>query len=774
MQWFTRLLFLACFFSVCSSAQQPDPQQETTAGNYDIRQSTELGYRFTTQTGNRSVFDTIVNEHTGLRLLDESLDVHSLNNAGLLFDSFSLSAFGLGGEPASVVRLRASRNKLYNFNANFRRDHNFWDYNLLANPLNPPSSVPFVPILNSPHRFEVVRRMSDYNLTLLPQSRVRLRLGYARNLSQGPSFTGFHADDIGGEETLLFQPWRQTQDSYQLGLDARVLPRTSISYDQFFQYTRGDNSQLGRNFNFQLVNGVPVDLGLVFNTQLFIPCDSLSINTRTAPPTAAATCNGFLGYSRFAPSRTSSPTEQLGFQSNYFKKLEMSGRLMYSTSTDKAPTIAELFDGFMAGSRLRQYDFAGAGRSRRVTVAADFGLTWQLSDRVRLTDSFRFHDLRLPGFGNSLQNSFFAVSMLIAPNVFNPALCPPPFTAPACPQHSFGSGADVTNQASSTFLGQEYKTNLLQLEYDVTRRLRLRLGYRYRNRLITQRGLTLEQLIFFPPRANRDVCLALALQPNGTCVANLQSTITQDTEINEHSLIAGANSRFFKGDIFRVNGDVELFWADNFFTRLNPRQSQRYRARASFQPAPWANLSLAVNIMERRNHSAGIGFTGRDRNFSFNTLLAKNDWLGLDLSYDFTRVFSRVNICFVSTTAAPSTPVCDTDPVLLQTISFYDTRTHFGRAALMWRPVPRLTTHLGASATSAGGDTLFLNPLMPTGPLRSLYLWPSADLALALRKGLEWRLAWGDYDYNEHSAAGPTLPRDFRAQTGTAALRYSF
>src|SRR5256885_10425333 len=49
-------------------------------------------------------------------------------------------------------------------------------------------SLPQFTVTNSPHRFEIVRRMTDYNLTFFPQSRVRLRLGYGRNVSAGPSF----------------------------------------------------------------------------------------------------------------------------------------------------------------------------------------------------------------------------------------------------------------------------------------------------------------------------------------------------------------------------------------------------------------------------------------------------------------------------------------------------------------------------------------------------------------------------------------------------------
>src|SRR5262245_20048062 len=117
LQFDSRIAGLSCvlFVSLCAGAQQRAPQEGTTAGNYNIRQAVEFGYRFTGQAGNRDVFNSIVDEHTGPRLLDQSLEVHSLNNAGLLFDALSFSAFGLGGEPASVIRLRTYKNKLYNF-----------------------------------------------------------------------------------------------------------------------------------------------------------------------------------------------------------------------------------------------------------------------------------------------------------------------------------------------------------------------------------------------------------------------------------------------------------------------------------------------------------------------------------------------------------------------------------------------------------------------------------------------------------------------------------
>jgi opacity protein-like surface antigen len=50
---------------------------------------------------------------------------------------------------------------------------------------------------------------------------------------------------------------------------------------------------------------------------------------------------------------------------------------------------------------------------------------------------------------------------------------------------------------------------------------------------------------------------------------------------------------------------------------------------------------------------------------------------------------------------------------------------------------------------------------------------PSASLAFDISKSLTYKAGWNYYDYNEKSLPGPTLPRDFRGNTFTLALRYT-
>ncbi len=48
------------------------------------------------------------------------------------------------------------------------------------------------------------------------------------------------------------------------------------------------------------------------------------------------------------------------------------------------------------------------------------------------------------------------------------SVCPAPYTAATCPNHGASSPADVVNGPTSTFLGQNLRSNTFQLQYDFT------------------------------------------------------------------------------------------------------------------------------------------------------------------------------------------------------------------------------------------------------------------------------------------------------------------
>src|SRR3984957_11540198 len=260
------VIFIVAFFLSPAARAQDDSGESKgiNSGGYNIHQTIEFGYRAREISGNMDTYNTFENLGSGLRLFDYSLRMRSLDHSGLLFDNLTFSNFGYGGDPNDVTRLRIEKNKWYDFRLLFRRDKNFWDYNLYANPLNPAAlnppgstttgcfattvgtppvvapvvcSSPAVPINNSPHSMDLVRRMQDYELTLMPQSKIQVRLGYSRNRNEGP---GFFTTD-GGTISDFNQNYSYSTNAYQAGVDIKILPRTTISYDQFLSYFKQDN-----------------------------------------------------------------------------------------------------------------------------------------------------------------------------------------------------------------------------------------------------------------------------------------------------------------------------------------------------------------------------------------------------------------------------------------------------------------------------------------------------------------------------------------------------
>ncbi len=122
--------------------QTADESKGKTAGNYTIQQTVEFGYRDSMIGGNLNNYDTFDNLQSGVRLFDYTVDMRSINHMGVFFDSLTFSNFGYGGDPNDLSRLRIEKNKWYDFRALFRRDKNTWNYNLMANPLNPTSFSP--------------------------------------------------------------------------------------------------------------------------------------------------------------------------------------------------------------------------------------------------------------------------------------------------------------------------------------------------------------------------------------------------------------------------------------------------------------------------------------------------------------------------------------------------------------------------------------------------------------------------------------------------------
>lgn len=717
----------------------PAASTEKTLGPYVMSQSVEFGYRFTDVSSqtlspgeptNFAMYDTLVNLHSGPRLIEQTLALRSPTHSGVLFDNLYVNSFGFGGDPNDLARVEISKDSWYDFRGLFRRDWNFFNYDLLANPLNPSTSNPSIPVNFSPHNFNSVRRMTDLDLAIKPEAVVSLRLGYGRNTSEGPTLTTIpEASDAELIETTLFQTLRVTSDSYRVGVDFRLLPKTTISYDQFVVHTKYATLWQDTNFNWMLPNGVPADLGISWNTPAGSPCSAPFI---PAPPTANPACSIYLAYNRSNPFTTTTPTEQLSIRSKLIPRVDFFGRVSYS-STSMSGQFSDFFNGFYPDQLIRQFTTAGPLTGKRINVNADVGATIQLTKRLRLIDQFRFYNFRIPSLWNSVYTTWTGTSALTPVGL---------------------SPDSVDNTLFSRFLAENTKSNETRLAYDFTSHLGASFGYRYSTTLYTHMGL------------NNDLT-------------------TGDVDMDLDVVDVHANTGllaiwFHDGDKLRANFDAELTSADNFLTHTSPLSSYLYRARVHYRPVRWMTLAATADVYQARNGVPQISYSRHNRNFGFVATAARNDRLAVELAYNFNDIASNAFICFqyLSPTLPPGTGLCAADTEggsPFQLYQTYSSQDNYGSADVLVKPLKRLTTKLGYSIVSVNGSATIINPLQPYGSLKSNYHRPLVEVDYEFARGWTGIARWNYYEYLEKTAFfGPTAPRSFHANLTTVGLRYAF
>ena len=716
-------------FLLSASAQTPDPQpKETTAGGYTIHQSIDFGGRVVDTAGSNAMYDTLVNLQSGPRILSQTFDIHALaNSSHPLFDDLSESSSGYGGDPYDVTTLRMSKGKIYKFQGLFRRDRQYFDYDLLDNPLVPAGLISngytFPQVTSSPHLFNTVRRMTDVSLTLFPISKLSFRTGYSHNTDEGPSYSSQH----NGADVLFFQNWRNSTDTWMGAVDWKPVSKTTLTFEENVTHYKGDTDWQLTGLNLQLANGTPVTLG--FDNVAVPSCGDGNppiLSSSTTPPTANPTCNGFLQYFRTAPTRTLFPTEEFRFQSASIKNIQMNGDVRYTGGKMNLPAYTEFFNGSDRGTRA--FTTTGLDHGKRIDVSADFGILWQISEKFSLADQFDFVDFREPALSNLSEIDQAGNSLLVPPGPPQP---------PA-----------VT--LASTFLGMKTKTNTLTATWEPVEKASISLGYRYQERDIR----------WVMP-------LSTDVYANGT-----SSTVP----IDENAGILGF--AFQPTREWKINAKVEASFDDKSYTQLSPRQLYHYYVQSRYKPIGWATITGTFNDLERRDNITLVNHLDHIRSLALGATLMPNPRYGFDLSYGYNDVFSRTTLCYAST-PAPVGPGAGAAPADCGTntnlgTGYYDAPTEYGSFAIMFAPVKTLRANVGYQISAVNGTTEFLNPREVPGTLQSKYQSPFINLAWTFHP--EWTLkgGWNYYGYGEDGPVGPTSPRNFHANITTLAMHYEF
>ncbi len=182
------------------------------AGKYTVSNAFDVGYRFASIGGNHDLYRASVNYGNGLRLLQGRLQLHSTDGQRPVLDELSIRSSGLAGDPYQAVQIRAGKNGLYRYDSQYRlvQYHNR------------------LPALwSGEHGLTVQRTMQNHEITLFPDSKLALVLGYDRNTRTGPGFASVGTTDTFGvldaRNFLRYQAdLRQSNRQYRMGFTARL------------------------------------------------------------------------------------------------------------------------------------------------------------------------------------------------------------------------------------------------------------------------------------------------------------------------------------------------------------------------------------------------------------------------------------------------------------------------------------------------------------------------------------------------------------------------
>jgi len=767
------------------AAPIPAPETQISApAGYTIHQSVDLGGRLANTTGSGAMYDTLVNLQSGPRVQGETFDLRALpGTKNTLVDTLTAFSTGYGGDPNSFTKLSASKGKLYDFSGIFRRDRQYFDYDLLGNanipagqsiPIGPTGaptgSFPWPQESQSPFLFNTVRRMTDINLTIHPLSRVVYRAGYSQNIFEGPSLTpgGY---GVSKYDMLLQEYQRNSTDDFTAALDWKLLPRTTLTFAEEIDHYKADSyfTMAPQDFIVQEADGAKAAINDYDSQTPYSKsaCNANSIGTTpifsAAPapgglPVINAACAVVTSYLRSQPTRIIYPTEIFRLQSSTIKNLSMNGNVRYTQANMNLPNYYDSYQGLNGTTRSLTY--TAVAKAHRAVIAADYGVVWQASKTISLAEQVDYSSAHQPGFSTITSATTLSTPSTPGNETIN-------YAGPLTTTHAAAGtptieGSGGVGVLSPGYFGQSFFTNNLTGTWDATARATFSLTYRYRDHVIAQ-------------GSPHNAPLAIGSTDDGTV------TIHENGGLFNIALRPSAN--------WNINGTVEILYDDNAFTGVSPRQTKHYRMHTMWRPRPWATISGAFNDLERHNNTnnnqaavaAGddpyegpLNHVDHSRIASLGAVLSPSEHWSVDFNYAYSDVYAATNICYdngatatqpgtASMKASGAPNVCPgvftrgstTQLADWFARDFMDAPTQFGSAAIVFTPFNKIHSSIGYTISSVNGSQFFNDARAVNGSLDSTYQSPFVKLAWTIHPGLTWKAEYNFYGYGEGGPSGP-------------------
>jgi len=720
------LLGLITLFVATARAQQaapsPSPKADGTVnetpdavGDYNVVSSLEFGYRGIRVGGDVNKYKSDLNYKAGPRVFDSSFLMKSKDGSGGLFDTLLVTSTGWGADPQGNVRVSAENAKWYRFEGSYRR---FKYYRFLNNFANPnwvfsPATFSVAPKqFTGEHNNDRRMQLGDFDLTILPKNQtIRFNIGFSPERVSGVAFTNYHS---GGNEFNLPSNVRSRANDFRVGADGKLGP-LDFSFLQGFRRFRDDGT---------------IDVGITPGINLNPTVATLTSFHRDEP------ARGSVNYTRFS------------LHSLIAKKLDITGRIVHTKATSEF-TLAETFTGRNWNPRVTGWPpsppaatpnilnlgrYVVTGETERPNTLGDVGITWLVTDNLRISNTFRVEDFEIDG--TAVFSDFFSITR--------------------------GSGATLRTDtvgfnnldANRTTNYRKYQ-NTFEGDYQFNNRFAMHLGYRYGKRNIEEsfEGFNLGSNGSLTPAAVRTAEII-------------------DEENHTHAVLGGFKARPAKN--WSLYFDAEHGTADNVFTRIGNYDYTNIRGKSRYSPHKRLSLNLAVIAKNNANPSEIAGVSLEDFGVSIKSRVFTSsiDWtatsnVSFNTGYNFNWVNSDAVVeYFFNSVRHPFGR------------SLYYMRNHYFFFDTVARLHPRATlyaayrinkdTGQGGRIADPTGNPGFLIASYPMS-----FQTPEARLSIKLSRRLDWNVGYQYYNYNESAAVGPR-PQNYHSHLPYTSLRVYF
>jgi hypothetical protein len=568
-------------------------------------------------------------------------------------------------------------------------------------------SVPPKPVTGE-HGFNTETKMGDFDLTILPKNRlIRFSVGYSPERYNGPAGTNYH---IGGNEFTYPLNLKSRADDWRFGADGTLGP-IDWTFLQGFRRFRDDTF---------------TDLG---NTP--------GINLDPAK-------GQLTGFFHHEPSRGSVDYTRASIHTLVAKRLDVTARLIYS-NTDSDFTFLENYSGTNWNARvsgwppappnstpntlnLGHYNITGS--SERPSWLGDVGVTWQATNKFRLSNTFKVEDFNISS--DALFSDFFSLSR-------------PSGTTTVTDTIGF------SNLDAHTTTDYRKYQNIIEGDYQFNARNAVHFGYRYGHRSV---GRTFEGFDF---------------SGNGSIPPPTRSFSSDLDENNTHAVFGGFKAR--PANNWTIHFDAEKGTADNVFTRIGNYDYTNIRFKTRYVPSK--DLSLDFGFISRDNANpseiAGVSLNDFGASIKTRVFTSALDWIvnprfSINTGYNYNWLNSNAVVnYFFNNIQHP------------EGRSLYYVRNHFffvDTSAILFPRVSLFTSYRinkdrgqgSRVADPAGtpGNLLFSYP--------NSFQSPEARLAIRLHRRLDWNVGYQYFNYNESALVGPR-PQNYHAHLPYTSLR---